>query len=308
MDVGGIQMTLQQFNKHIVSLNFTDKEINTLYSKLTEQDDIIFLTSAKMDGHYWLIACTEEKLKLLSIDLFQQIKSYTISYESIVRLTKKSGHSFSKIELLTAATKRSLFTFDFMLKEDGSTLRQLIKQHQSPQAKLKMKANSIPTSELTKKPFHFHVEGTTGINIDGDSIQDILQSAGKKYARKNRLMTYAGLSTQEIKKFGDGVYEFSEIYLDASEIFFKKDSKKHGDPYALLIYIKFSSNRPPVHIGFVPTNELKAVHKILSKNKNYKLEGHYTGGNTQIIDYNENKESIPTIIPLDLGLEITFNY
>ncbi|MBQ0139042.1 MAG: PH domain-containing protein [Kurthia sp.] len=306
-------MNQQLFNDHITSfdssLKFVENEINEISKQVSHSEDIIFATSGKMDGYYWLIACTKENLIMIKSDLLQKMKNYTIPYHSIVRVTKKSGVAFSKIEILTAATKRALFAFEFMTHKDVDTLRMIIKEHQNNQAILKMHDNTLPYPQKNEKTFHFHVVGVTGKNNVGDSIQTILQNSGKKYFRKHNLMKYDGLSVQEIKSFGDGVYEFSELYLDGSEILFIEDPNKKSDPYALLVYIKFSKQDSPIHIGSVPSSETKSVHKILTKSKHYAIEGHYVGGNTKMVDYStDDSPSVVTVAPLDLGVEITLTY
>lgn len=306
-------MNLQQFNEHITSfdssLNFVENALKELPKHIKSSGDILFATSGKLDGHYWLIVCTKSNLLLLKNDLLKNTKYYNISYQSIVRVTIRSGTAFSKIEILSAATKRPLFAFEFMSHEDVEKLRKTIKKHQDNQTLLKMTNNALPYAEKDEKSYHFHVEGVTEKNNVGDSIQVILQNNGRKYLRKHKLMKYDGLSIQEIKSFGDGVYEFSELYLDNSEVLFIEDPNKKADPYALLVYIKFSPQESPIHIGSVPTLETKSVHKIITKSKHYTIEGHYVGGNTKIVDYDaENHSSIVNIAPLDLGLEITLTY
>lgn len=306
-------MNLQKFTDTIPSsqssLLTMQNELEQLATLLAETQQIMYMTSGKFEGFRWLITCLDTQMIVLRTDADKDYKMYTINYQSIVRAHVKKGMTYAKLELLTAATRRPTFAFEYMDIEESEKLLTIIKNHQKKNTMLKMKSNAQPLPIKEDALFHFHVEGVTGKNNKGQRIQVILQKEGKKFSRKNHLMAYDGLTVHEIANFGDGTYEFSELYLDDQQVLFFPDTNNSKSPDALLVYIKFEKYGLPIHIGQVPLREVKMVKKILSKSKSYTIEGHYVGGNTKLVN-NERGDASTTVqtVALEIGVEITLMY
>lgn len=162
--------------------------------------------------------------------------------------------------------------------------------------------------EQTKK-LYFNAAGVTKKNELGKDIQSILQKEGRKYCRENYIDFYGGYTAKEIKEFGTDTSEFEDLYLNGKEISFIMEPDNKYDKNAIKIYVQYSTDRDPIHVGYVPKEKNVRLKTILENHSITSVSAFYVGGKIKKIDYclDTDKESIKNV-ELTLGLSIEISY
>ncbi|PJI10112.1 MULTISPECIES: PH domain-containing protein [Clostridium] len=96
--------TLEQIKEQMKKANVTNTfcikdEINTLPKVLMEDEEIKYLTSCVLDGHYWLAACTNKRVLFLYRTGFFELKQKEIQLEQINSISQQSGYASGDLEI-----------------------------------------------------------------------------------------------------------------------------------------------------------------------------------------------------------------